>query len=100
MVTTVANAISAYANAAKAGSGPKAAGGPGESFLDLVKNAAEGAIENIGQSEKVSAAAAVGKADLLDVVSALSNAEVTLQTVVSVRDKVVNAYQEIMRMPV
>ena len=43
--------------------------------------------------------AAVGKADLNDVVQAVTNAEVTLQTVTAVRDKVLNAYQEILRMP-
>ena len=100
MVTSIANAINAYASTAKAGAGPKTAGPAGESFLELVKNAAEGAIETVGKGEQVSAAAAVGKADLLDVVSAISNAELTLQTVVTVRDKVVSAYQEIMRMPV
>ncbi len=36
----------------------------------------------------------------MDVVQAVSNAELTLQTVVAVRDRVVNAYQEIMRMPI
>jgi len=100
MVTSISNAINAYANTAKAAGAPAVAGEGGESFLDLVKGAAQGAIENIGKGERVSAAAAVGKADLLEVVSALSNAEVTLQTVVTVRDKVVSAYQEIMRMPV
>ena len=45
-------------------------------------------------------AAAAGQADLMDVVQAVGNAEMTLQTVVAVRDKVVNAYQELMRMPI
>jgi flagellar hook-basal body complex protein FliE len=36
----------------------------------------------------------------MDVVTAVSNAEMTLQTVVAVRDRVLNAYQEIMRMPI
>jgi len=34
------------------------------------------------------------------VVTAVTNAEVTLQTVVAVRDKVISAYQDILRMPV
>lgn len=52
------------------------------------------------KGEAVSAKAAVGKADLTEVVTAVTNAEVTLQTVTAVRDRVVNAYQEILRMPI
>ncbi|NBX04163.1 MAG: flagellar hook-basal body complex protein FliE, partial [Alphaproteobacteria bacterium] len=41
-----------------------------------------------------------GKVDLTDLVTAVSSAELTLNTVVAVRDKVINAYQEIIRMPI
>jgi flagellar hook-basal body complex protein FliE len=41
-----------------------------------------------------------GNVDIRDVVMAVNNAEVTLQTVVAVRDKVIAAYQDIMRMPI
>ncbi len=41
-----------------------------------------------------------GEADLKDVVTAVANAENTLETVVAVRDKVLSAYQEILRMPI
>ena len=40
------------------------------------------------------------QADLNEIVTAVNNAEMTLQTVVAVRDKVIQAYQEIMRMPI
>jgi flagellar hook-basal body complex protein FliE len=40
------------------------------------------------------------KSDLLDVASAINNAEMTLQSVVSIRDKVISAYQEVIRMPI
>jgi flagellar hook-basal body complex protein FliE len=43
--------------------------------------------------------ALAGQADLTDVVIAVTNAEVTLQTVVAIRDRVIQAYQEIIRMP-
>jgi flagellar hook-basal body complex protein FliE len=52
------------------------------------------------KSEQVSAAAVVGKADLTEVITAVTNAELTLQTATTVRDKVVQAYQEILRMPI
>ena len=41
-----------------------------------------------------------GKANLVDVVTALSSAETSLETLVSVRDQVISAYQEIMRMQI
>jgi flagellar hook-basal body complex protein FliE len=41
-----------------------------------------------------------GEADLRDVVAAVNNAEVTLQTVMAIRDKVVDAYTQILRMPI
>ena len=40
------------------------------------------------------------QAELADVITAVSNAEVTLQTVVAIRDRVIQAYQDIMRMPI
>jgi flagellar hook-basal body complex protein FliE len=48
----------------------------------------------------MSLAAAAGKADINDVVMAMSQAERTLQTVVTLRDRAVQAYQQIMRMPI
>jgi flagellar hook-basal body complex protein FliE len=48
----------------------------------------------------MSIAGVAGKADVNDVVTAVTTAEVTLQTVVAIRDKVISAYQDILRMPV
>ena len=41
-----------------------------------------------------------GNADLNDVVSAINSAESTLQLVTTIRDKMIQAYQEVMRMPI
>jgi flagellar hook-basal body complex protein FliE len=41
-----------------------------------------------------------GKAELIDVVTAISSAEASLETVMAVRDQVIQAYQEILRMPI
>ena len=41
-----------------------------------------------------------GKADVVDVVTAVAETEVALETMVSVRDRVISAYEEIMRMPI
>ncbi|MEM9249428.1 MAG: flagellar hook-basal body complex protein FliE [Pseudomonadota bacterium] len=52
------------------------------------------------RAERVAADAMVGKADPHALVEALSQSELAVQTAVAVRDKVVEAYQEILRMPV
>ena len=46
------------------------------------------------------AAHSAGQADLVNVVTAIASAEASLETVVAVRDQVIAAYQEIMRMPI
>lgn len=74
----------------------KAAGG----FGDMLGEALQGALDAQKASETTSAKAVAGKADVTDVVTAVTNAEVALDTVVAVRDRVISAYQEIMRMPI
>jgi len=100
---SVANAAAAYArNAQKIDSGgmePRASD-PGKTFSQFVGESLNEAMNTGKQAENMSAQAIAGKADLTDVVTAVTNAEVTLQTVVAIRDKVVTAYQEIARMPI
>lgn len=52
------------------------------------------------QAEETVTATAVTGADPHAMVTALANAEVALEAAVSIRDKVVEAYQELLRMPV
>src|SRR5690242_8808303 len=99
MTIKIADAVAAYANAGKAAA-PGAGAGAGTNFADMVRNAAEGAVDTLRESEAASMQATTGKADLTQVVTAVSNAEVTLQTVAALRDRVVQAYQEILRMPI
>ena len=101
MTINLTNAINAYASAAKS-TGMEArvgASAQGSDFADMVRDAAVGAKETALKGEAMSMQAAAGKADLSDVVIAVTNAEVALQTVVAVRDRVIQSYQEIMRMP-
>lgn len=96
-----AAAAGMYAQTAKvgaAGNGVAAADGGG--FGQLMKQATLDAIESVRGGEQATAAAVTGKADLTDVVEAMTQAELTLQTVSAVRDRMLNAYQEIMRMPI
>ncbi len=81
-----------------AGGAQTAAGAAGPSFSEVLQTATSQAVETAQQAERVSADALVGKADLTDVVNAITQAELTLQGVVAVRDRVVSAYQEVMRM--
>ena len=57
-------------------------------------------VGTINEGEQQSLAAAVGQADINEVITAVSKAEITLQTVVAIRDRVIQAYQDIMRMPI
>jgi flagellar hook-basal body complex protein FliE len=104
MSISIANAAAAYANtgriALQAPSSGSATGATTGGFADLVAEAAEKSIGTLRQSEQVGLQAAAGKADLTDVVTAVTNAEVTLQTVASLRDRMIQAYQEILRMPI
>ena len=105
MVANVNAALNAYANAAGRAALPGADGaeesqGSGANFGAMLEQTARSTINDIRGGEQMTAKATVGKADLNDVVTALTNADMTLQTVTAVRDKVVNAYQEILRMPI
>ena len=44
--------------------------------------------------------AATGKANVVDVVTAVAESETALQTMVAVRDRMISAYEEIMRMQI
>jgi flagellar hook-basal body complex protein FliE len=97
-IATVAAA--AYAQAAKTAGPGIAAREEGGGFAELLKQAADGAVGALQQGEAASLKAVTGKADISEVVTAVTNAEVTLQTVTAVRDRVIQAYQDILRMPI
>ncbi|MDX9999036.1 MAG: flagellar hook-basal body complex protein FliE [Phenylobacterium sp.] len=78
--------------------GVEMAQGPG--FADLVRNAINDVTQTSKAAETQIAAQVAGKAELIDVVTAISAAEASLETVMAVRDQVIAAYQEIMRMPI
>jgi flagellar hook-basal body complex protein FliE len=78
---------------------PANVSGPG-SFSDFLSGAVKDSIETIARGEQAAQAQVAGKANIVDVVNAVNSAELTLNTVVAVRDKVVQAYQSIMNMPI
>ena len=69
-------------------------------FTDMVRASVEEAVDTHRVAETQSMLAVAGQADLAEVVTAVADAELTLQTVVSIRDRVVQAYQDIIRMPI
>ena len=91
---SVANMGGASATAAPTASAP------GANFSDFLSGAVKDSINAIGQGEQAATAQATGKANIVDVVNSVNSAELTLDTVVAVRDKVVAAYQSIMSMPI
>lgn len=100
-----ANAVRAYADVANnnAFGGKPAKSVPeagNDDFGALVRSAIDEAIKIGEKSEKLSIQGVNDRADLNQVVTAVAEAEVTLQTVVAVRDKVIEAYKDILRMPI
>jgi len=96
-------AVQAQANslagaATGAGEGAQAAGGP--SFGDLLKSTLTDAVQSSRGAEQMMQAQVQGKASLVDVVTAISSAETSLQTVMAVRDQVIAAYQQVMQMQI
>ena len=89
---------SSGAGAATAG-GASGAAGAGD-FSNFLQNALKDGIGTMKQGETMAARQVSGQANIVDVVSAVNQAEITLDTVVAVRDKVVQAYQSIMNMPI
>ncbi|MCR9072043.1 MAG: flagellar hook-basal body complex protein FliE [Alphaproteobacteria bacterium] len=72
----------------------------GKDFASYVEDAAKSSVNTMYQGETLSKAGIAGTADLTEVVAAVNDAELTLQTVAALRDKLVSAYQEIIRMPI
>ena len=102
-------AANAYANlarildtggAGKTSDASTAGGGGGPSFGDLVKNAIGDVMEGGRKSDAQTVAMASGKANVMDVVTAVAETDVKVSTLVSVRDKVIQAYEDIMKMPI
>ncbi len=71
-----------------------------ESFQTLVHDALTNTVDLHKKAETLSVQGMMGKADIQDVVHAVSNAEMALETVVAVRDTAIKAYKEIMQLTI
>ena len=102
MNVKVADALAAYTDALRQGGPgmPPRQAEAGSTFGEMLRGVAQGALDAGHRSDRMAAAAIEGQADITEVVTAVAQAELSLQTVVAVRDQVVQAYQEILRMPI
>ncbi|SHH78071.1 flagellar hook-basal body complex protein FliE [Cognatishimia maritima] len=71
-----------------------------QSFGDMLRTAAAQSVENVRQGDEVATQGLTGKAGIQQVVEATMTMESTVRVSVAVRDKIVEAYQDIMRMPI
>ncbi len=77
-----------------------AKGATGGDFAQLVSEAVNFAHKAGAKADSQAAAVATGRADVIDVVTAVAESEAAIETLVAVRDRVIAAYEEIMRMPI
>lgn len=106
MPTPTAAAANAYAALARIGEQATNLGraaGPSDgapSFSNVLKDVIDAVSQAAQKSDAQTAAVANGRANMVDVVTAVAETETTVQTLVSVRDKVISAYEDILKMPI
>lgn len=71
-----------------------------ESFADAVTDAGRSLVETLRRGEASMKNVMTGQGDVQSVVEALTATELALETAVTVRNRVVEAYQELLRMPI
>jgi flagellar hook-basal body complex protein FliE len=76
------------------------AAGGASGFGALLERAVTGTVEAARESDRAAMDAIAGGGDITNVVTAVARAELALQTTVAIRDRVIQAYQDVMRMPI
>lgn len=107
MVTPYSAATSAYgqaqsliSSAGQSTPNPTEQSASGPSFGDLVTENINSVIETGNVSDQKSLDLVSGDANVVDVVTAIAETELAVETMVTIRDRVIQAYEEIMRMPI
>ena len=101
--TVAANAYASLGRMLESGGGLGAGKGPdaaGPSFGAVLKDAIGSVMDAGRKSDAQTLAMASGKANVMDVVTAVAETDVAVSTLVSVRDRVIQAYEDIMKMPI
>jgi flagellar hook-basal body complex protein FliE len=92
-------AAAAY-RATSAPAQPQSPAAGGTSFGDVLTQAVQDATGTMHAADAATEAAINGTGNVTEVVLAVARAELALQTTVAIRDRVVQAYQDVMRMPI
>ena len=79
---------------------PAAQPQPGTSFADMLRDATQDAVATIREGDRAAQLGLTGEMGTQQVVEATLALESTVKTVVAMRDKFVEAYQEVLRMPI
>lgn len=98
-----ANAYSSFARMMEGGvakTSPLGTESDGQSFGTLLKETLGSVMEAGRKSDAQTVAMAAGKANVMDVVTAVAETDVAVSTLVSVRDRVIQSYEDIMKMPI
>jgi flagellar hook-basal body complex protein FliE len=98
--TVAANAYAALARIVDPGGAGKGSDTGGLSFSSVLKEAIGGVLDVGRKSDAQTVALASGKANVMDVVTAVAETDVAVSTLVSVRDKVIQSYEDIMKMAI
>ncbi len=76
------------------------AGGSDAGFGSTLQRALEGVVRTGHEADAQAAEGISGEGNITDIVMAVSRAQLALQSTVAIRDKVVQAYQDVMKMSV
>jgi flagellar hook-basal body complex protein FliE len=99
-----ANAYAALARMAEQtsslGGGTAASESSAPNFSAVLKDVINAVSDAAQKSDTQAHAVATGKSNMVDVVTAVAETETAVQTLVSVRDKVIAAYEDILKMPI
>ena len=107
MAIPINAALSAYGNASKlinAAAKPAVdligQGSQAPDFAKLLSQAVQGVVDTGKASDQKTLDLVNGKGNLVDVVTSVAQTQVAVEGLVSVRDRVISAYEEIMKMPI
>jgi flagellar hook-basal body complex protein FliE len=69
-------------------------------FSEILKNAMNDTVQSSKAAETAMINQVQGKADLVDTVTAITSAQSNLDTVMAIRDQVINAYNDVLKTPI
>ena len=98
--TAYKQALAAYTKAANNEEDNNNSSNGGSGFSGFISDALKGLNKTLNVAESNSSKTLVGEADIADVVTSVGEAELSLQTVIAVRDRAISAYQDIIKMPI